>query len=119
MTLLTDQELHHLAMNTVGDEMESLGYEFLSINSKPKKDPQFVALKDKFLHFVVVRAVRYPLDPMDYDQDLLKMMKDHGDKYKARTYYGGVGIANARDYDMPVHHEDDFVVNFAGLIEIK
>jgi hypothetical protein len=47
------------------------------------------------------------------------MMRDHGDKYKATTYYAGVGLANSRDYEMPVHHEDDYVVNFAGLIEIK
>jgi hypothetical protein len=116
---LTDQELHQLAMNTVGDEMEELGYEFLSINSKPKKDPQFVALKDGFLHFVVVRAVRYPLNPVHYDEKLMNMMRDHGIKYKATTYYAGVGIANTVDYSLPVHHDEDYVINFVGLIEIK
>ncbi len=119
MTLLTEQELHQLAMNTVGAEMEEQGFEFLAINSKPKKDPQFVALKNKFLHFVIVRAIKYPANPVEYDEQLLKQMKTHADKYKARTYFAGVGIANARDYEMPVHHEDDYVINFAGLIEIK
>lgn len=119
LTPLSEQELHQLAMNIVGKEMEELGFEFLSINSKPKKDPQFVALKDKFLHFVVVRAVTYPANPVHYDEKLLHMMRDHGNKYKATTYYAGVGLANSRDYEMPVHHEDDYVVNFAGLIEIK
>jgi hypothetical protein len=119
LTPLTDQELHQLAMNTVGKEMEEQGFEFLSINSKPKKDPQFVALKNKYLHFVVVRAVRYPANPVEYDEKLLNLVRDHGTKYKARTYYAGVGIANARDYDMPVHHEDNYVINFAGLIEVK
>ena len=119
LTPLSKQELHQLAMNIVGKEMEELGFEFLLINSKPKKDPQFVALKDKFLHFVVVRAVTYPANPVEYDEKLLNMMRDHGFKYKATTYYAGVGLANARDYEMPVHHEDDYVVNFAGLIEIK
>lgn len=119
MTPLTEQELHQLAMNIVGKEMEEDGFEFLSINSKPKKDPQFVALKNKFLHFVVVRAVRYPLNPVEYNDALMKQMHEHGLKYKARTYYAGVGLANSRDYEIPVHHEDDYVVNYAGLIEIK
>ncbi|WP_124980310.1 Na(+)-translocating NADH-quinone reductase subunit F [Nonlabens xiamenensis] len=119
LTPLSDQELHHLAMNIVGSEMEELGFEFLSINSKPKKDPQFVALKDKKLHFVVVRAVRYPDNPVHYDEDLVNKVRDHGIKFKARTYYAGVGLANSKNYEMPVHHEDDYVVNFAGLIEIK
>ena len=56
MALLTEQELHNLAMNIVGKDLESKGFEFLAVNSKLKKDPQFVALKDKILHFVVVRA---------------------------------------------------------------
>lgn len=119
MTPLTEQELHQLAMNIVGKEMEELGFEFLSINSKPKKDPQFVALKDKILHFVVVRAVKYPLNPVHYDEKLMSMMRDHGVKFKAKTYYAGVGLANSIDYNIPVHHENDYVVNFAGLIEIK
>ena len=47
MAKLNDQELHNLAMNIVGKELEEQGYEFLGVNSEIKKDPQFVALKDK------------------------------------------------------------------------
>jgi hypothetical protein len=119
MTPLSPQELHQLAMNIVGAELEEQGYEFLAINSKPKKDPQFVALRKGKLHFVVVRAVTYPTNPVEYDQKLMKTVYDHAVKYKARTFYAGVGLANSRDYDMPVHHEDDYVVNYAGLIEVK
>ena len=119
MIPFTDQELHNLAMNIVGKEMEEEGFEFLAINSKPKKDPQYVALKNKYLHFVIVRAVRYPDNPVHYDEKLLNQMRDHAIKYKARTYYAGVGLANAADYEMPIHHDQDYVVNFAGLIEIK
>ncbi|AZQ42773.1 Na(+)-translocating NADH-quinone reductase subunit F [Nonlabens ponticola] len=119
MTPLSEQELHQLAMNIVGKEMEDQGFEFLAINSKPKKDPQYVALKKGKLHFVVVRAVRYPENPVVYDEKLMTTVRDHAVKYKARTFYAGVGIANNRDYEMPVHHEDDYVVNYAGLIEIK
>ncbi|SCY25798.1 hypothetical protein SAMN05192588_1915 [Nonlabens sp. Hel1_33_55] len=119
MTPLTEQELHQLAMNIVGKELEEDGYDFLAVNSKPKKDPQFVVLKNKKLNFVVVRAVTYPANPVEYDEKLMQTVYEHAVKYKARTYFAGVGLANSRDYDMPVHHEDDYVVNYAGLIEIK
>ena len=49
--LLTEQELHNLAMNIVGEDLKSQGFEFMAVNSKLKKDPQFVALKDKKITF--------------------------------------------------------------------
>ena len=67
MQILTKQELHNLAMNIVGKELEKDGYEFISVNSKLKKDPQFVCLKDKKKHFVVVKAISHPKDPTVYD----------------------------------------------------
>ena len=39
---LTEQELHNLAMNHVGKDLESRGFEFIAIKSKLKKHPQFV-----------------------------------------------------------------------------
>jgi hypothetical protein len=50
-------------MNIVGVSEEE-GFEFLAVNLNLKKDPQFVALKNKYLHFIIVRAVvRYPDNP--------------------------------------------------------
>jgi len=34
---LTKQELHNLAMNIVGKDLEAKGYEFIAINSQLKK----------------------------------------------------------------------------------
>lgn len=34
---LSEQELHNLAMNIVGKDLEAQGYEFLGVNSKLKK----------------------------------------------------------------------------------
>ncbi len=48
---LTEQELHNLAMNIVGKDLEEQGFEFMGINSELKKNPQFVALKEK--HFIL------------------------------------------------------------------
>ena len=45
--ILTKQELHNLAMNIVGKELEEKGYEFIAINSTLGKHPQFVCIDKK------------------------------------------------------------------------
>ncbi|NJW51905.1 Na(+)-translocating NADH-quinone reductase subunit F [Salinimicrobium oceani] len=118
MPALTQQELHNLAMNIVGKDLEDQGYEFLGVNSEFKKDPQFVALKNKKLHFVIVRAIEYPHDPREIDLIFLESVKQHALKFDARTFYAGVGLANSRDYELPVSSSEDYVVNYPGLKEI-
>ncbi|MDC7995892.1 Na(+)-translocating NADH-quinone reductase subunit F [Altibacter sp. HG106] len=115
---LTAQELHNLAMNIVGKDLESQGYEFLGVNSKLNKNPQFVALKDKNLHFVVVRAVSYPDDANIYDPILLKKIKDHAEKFEAKTYYAGVGLGHGSDYGKPVVKDEDYTMIYNGLQQI-
>lgn len=119
MKELTEQELHNLAMNIVGRELEAQGYEFMGVNSKPKKNPQFVCLKDKKLHFIVVRNVPFPEDPTNYDEVLLNKVKEHALKFEARTFYAGVGLSNATDRNLPVYLNEDYIVDYAGLIEIS
>ena len=53
MEIIKEQELHNLAMEVVGKRMEEDGFEFMTVNSELQKDPQFVCLKDKKLHFVL------------------------------------------------------------------
>ena len=118
MSKLSDQELHNLAMNIVGKDLEEQGYEFLGINSELKKDPQFVALKNKKLHFVIVRAIEYPYDPKEIDMIFLETIKQHAQKFNARTFYAGVGLAISQDYERPVDKDEDYVVNYNGLQEI-
>jgi hypothetical protein len=117
-TELTEQELHNLAMNIVGKDLEDQGYEFLGVNSQLKRNPQFVALKNKKLHFVIVQAIPYPHDPKEYDMIFLESIKLHASKFEARTFYAGVGLANSNDYELPVYKEDDYIVNYDGLQEI-
>ena len=119
MKELTDQELHNLAMNIVGRELEAQGFEFMGVNSKPKKNPQFVCLKDKKLHFIVVRNVRFPENPRNYDEALLNKVKEHALKFEARTFYAGVGLANAEDRRLPVYLNEAYIVDYDGLIEIN
>ena len=118
MSKLSEQELHNLAMNTVGKKLEEDNFEFLVVNSKLKKDPQFVALKNKKLHFIIVRAVGYPDNPEKYDVSFMATIKEHANKFNAKTYYAGVGIANSSNYDLPVDHESDYLINYRGLHEI-
>lgn len=115
---LTEQELHNLAMNIVGRQLESDGYEFMGVNSKPRKNPQFVCLKEKQLHFIVVRNVEYPNDPRDYDTKLMNKVRTHAEKFEARTYYAGVGLSNASDRELPVFLNEAYIVDYDGLIEI-
>ncbi len=115
---LTDQELHNLAMNIVGKQLEAGGYEFMGVNSKPKKNPQFVCLKEKKLHFIVVRWVPYPEDPTEYDAKLMDKVKKHAKSFEATTYYAGVGLSNAQDRELPVYLDEDYFVEYDGLIEV-
>ncbi|WP_417887802.1 Na(+)-translocating NADH-quinone reductase subunit F [Zunongwangia sp.] len=115
---LTKQELHNLAMNVVGKDLEKKGFEFLGVNSDIKANPQFVALKNKKLHFVVVRAILYPENPKNVDRIYMESMKSHATKFNAETFYAGVGIANASNYELPVTHEENYIINYDGWQEI-
>jgi len=118
---LTEQELHNLAMNIVGKELEKNGFEFLAVNSELKKNPQFVCTKNKKMSFVVVKSIEYPGDPKDmefFKADLYKM-RDHALKFEARTFYAAVGLVNSKDYNLPVYLNEEYVVDYNGLVEIK
>jgi hypothetical protein len=115
---LTEQELHNLAMNIVGKDLEENGFEFLGVNSDLKKNPQFVALKEKKLHFVIVRAITYPQPVQEYDRAFMKKMKEHADKYEAKTYYAGVGLGHGKNYQMPIVKDEDYSVIYNGIQEI-
>ncbi|MCM5663839.1 Na(+)-translocating NADH-quinone reductase subunit F [Galbibacter mesophilus] len=114
----TEQELHNLAMNVVGKDLEKQGFEFMSVNSQLKKDPQFVCLKNKKLHFIVVKAILYPENPAKFNVTFMETMKEHALKFKAQTYYAGVGIANAKNYEAPLKKGEKYIINYNGIIEI-
>jgi hypothetical protein len=120
MSELNAQDLHNLAMNYVGKELESKGFEFIAVNSQLKKHPQFVCV-DKptnTLHFVLVNATSYPENPSEYDTLWMETFKNHALRLKAKIFFAGVGIANAADYEKPVCKNQDYVINFSGIQEI-
>lgn len=116
---LNNLEKHQLAMNIVGKELEDKNYEFLSVNSQLKKDPQFVCAKDKKLSFIIVKAICYPNNPRDVTILDLDKIKAHATSFEATLYYAGVGLANSENYELPLFKNSDYIVNFNGLEKIN
>jgi len=115
---LNQQELHNLAMNIVGEELRSQGYEFMGVNSDLNKNPQFVTLRDKKLHFVIVRPISYPNNVDDFNLDLMDKIKEQAFKFVAKLFYAGVGLGHGSDYSKPVLKENDYTMVYNGLKEI-
>lgn len=85
---LSKQELHNLAMNHVGKDLESRGFEFVAINSRLKKHPQFVCIdKNSQYFFIIVRAVMLPENPNNYDIVWMETFKQHAVENKAKVLY--------------------------------
>ncbi len=121
MNILTEQELHNLAMNHVGKELENQGFEFIAVNSQLKRHPQFVCVdkSTNTLHFVLVTVFNYPNNPEDYDAIWMETFIEHATKLNAKVLYAGVGIANALDYEKPVTKNEDYIINYNGIKEIS
>jgi hypothetical protein len=115
---LTDQELHNLAMNFVGRELEFDGFEFMAVNSNLGRQPQFVCLKDCQLYFIMVKFVPFPKDPNFYDNSIMHKMATHALKSEAKLFYAGVGVSNAEDRNLPIYLDQPYILDYHGLVEI-
>lgn len=119
MSVLTEQELHNMAMNHVGKELEIHGFEFIAIKSDIKSNPQFVCIDiHKTRYFVIVKAITYPANPNNYDTIWMEAFKEHAKKHQAKILYAGVGIANAKNVDEPVVKSNEYIIHYEGTIEI-
>lgn len=117
---LSKQELHNLAMNHVGKELEQRGFEFIAVNSKLKKHPQFVCMdKNKQYFFVLVKAVLLPDNPNNYDIIWMETFKKHAREKDAKVLYAGVGLANAKDNSLPVYLNEEYVIEYNGIQVIE
>ncbi len=117
---LTDQELHNLAMNEVGKDLEKRGFEFIAINSKLKKHPQFVCMdKNKQYFFVIVKTVILPENPNNYDIIWMESFKKHALKQDAKVLYAGVGLGNPNGESLPIFLNEDYLMEYNGLQVIE
>jgi len=113
---LTQQELHNLAMNHVGKELEQRGFEFIAINSKLKKHPQFVCIdKNKQRFFVLVKAVMLPDNVNNYDIIWMEAFKKHAQENDAKVMYAGVGLGNPNGEELPIYLNEDYLIEYNGI----
>ncbi len=116
MRKLTKQEIHNLAMNHVGRDLEKRGFEFVAINSKPKKHPQFVCIdKNSQYFFVIVRVTRLPENPNNYDVVWMETFKEHARKNDAKVLYAGVGLGNPKGENLPLYYDEDYLMEYNGI----
>ena len=117
---LTPQEIHNLAMNHVGKELEARGFEFIAINSKLKRHPQFVCIdKNNQYYFVVVRAVILPENPNNYDVVWMETFKKHAYEKDAKVLYAGVGFGNPDGEDLPIYLNEEYLIEYNGIQVIE
>ena len=117
---LTAQELHNLAMNHVGKDLEKRGFEFIAINSKLKKHPQFVCIdKSKQYFFVIVRAVKLTDNPNNFDVVWMETFKAHAREQDAKVLYAGVGLGNPNGEELPVYLNEEYLIEYNGIQVIE
>ena len=117
---LTEQELHNLAMNHVGKDLEARGFEFVAINSQLKKHPQFVCIdKNNQYFFVIVRVVKLPENPNNYDVVWMETFKKHAFEKDAKVLYAGVAVGNPNGKDLPVYLNQDYLMEYNGIQVIE
>jgi len=117
---LSEQELHNLAMNHVGKDLEERGFEFVAINSKLKKHPQFVCIdKTSQYFFVIVRAVILPENPNNYDVVWMETFKQHARENDAKVLYAGIGLGNPDGEQLPIYLDEDYLIEYNGIQVIQ
>ena len=117
---LTKQELHYLAMNIVGKDLEKRGFEFIAIESKLGKQPQFVCIdKKKQRYFVIVKAILLPENPNNYDVIWMETFKGHAREHQAKILYAGVGLANSDDNSKPILKDEEYLLEYNGIQVIE
>jgi len=113
---LSKQELHYLAMNHVGKDLEQRGFEFVAVNSQLKKHPQFVCIdKNNQYYFVIVRVVMLPDNPNNYDLIWMESFKKHARKNNAKVLYAGVGLANPNGEGLPIYYKEEYLMEYNGI----
>lgn len=117
---LTEQELHNLAMNHVGKDLEKRGFEFIAINSQLKRHPQFVCIdKNNQYFFVIVKAVLMPDNPNNYDVIWMETFKKHARENDAKVLYAGVGLGNSKGEHLPIHLNEEYLIEYNGIQVIE
>jgi len=113
---LSEQELHNLAMNHVGKDLEKRGFEFIAINSTLKRHPQFVCIdKNSQYFFVIVKASILPDNANNYDVIWMETFKKHARENNAKVLFAGVGLGNPKGEDLPIYLNEEYLIEYNGI----
>ena len=113
---LSNQEIHNLAMNIVGKDLEAKGYEFIAVNSQLKRNPQFVCIdENNQRYFVIVRAAEISEKPISYDVIWMETFKTHARNNKAKVIFAGVGLGAKGDKNQFPSLNEDYLLQYDGL----
>ena len=113
---LSDQELHNLAMNIVGKDLESRGFEFIAINSQLKRHPQYVCIdKNNQRFFVIVKAALITGSPITFDVVWMETFKNHARTQEAKVLFAGVGLGSIINEKLPPNLNEDYLQQYEGL----
>ena len=113
---LSKQDLHNLAMNIVGKDLEAKGYEFIAVNSQLKRNPQFVCVdKENNRYFVIVKVAEVSDYPITYNVVWMETFKNHAQKNNAIVLFAGVGIGNMNDKTLPPNLNEEYLLQYEGL----
>jgi len=113
---LSEQELHNLAMNHVGKDLEKRGFEFIAINSTLKRHPQFVCIdKNSQYFFVIVKATILPDNANNYDVIWMETFKKHARENNAKVLFAGVGLGNPKGEDLPIYLNEEYLIEYNGI----
>ena len=113
---LTNQELHNLAMNIVGKDLESRGFEFIAINSRLKRHPQFVCIdKNNQRFFVIVKASLITGSPITFDVVWMETFKNHARTQNAKVLFAGVGLGSVVNEKLSPNLNEDYLQQYEGM----
>lgn len=119
---LTKQELHNLAMNIVGKDLQEKQYEFIAINSQLKKHPQYVCIDAKNNRYFVIVQVGLIADiPLNYDVIWMESFKIHARKNNAKVLYAAVGLSSRTNEQLPPYLNEEYLLHYEGfrLLDIE
>lgn len=115
----TEEEIHYIGMNFIGEELQKMGFEFLAVNSQLKKHPQFVTYKKGAQNIFVM--VKTSLPPEDYTRtpQVATQVLAKANEQEALLWFAGVGVTHVDDTTKPPIKGEPYKILFNGFNAIK
>ena len=99
--------------------LKTMIFSFLLISGFSHAAPEIInanAVVYKTVEDITLKLHVY--NPKKFDATLMHEVKEHATKFKAKTYFAGVGFAHAEDYEKPILKNEPYAINYTGLQEV-